>query len=36
MTAAAIITMILTMAIVTAFSAYYFWKVLRTPNKSEE
>jgi len=36
MTAAAIITMILTMGIVTAFSVYFFWKVLKTPNRTEE
>jgi hypothetical protein len=35
MTTAAWLTMILTMGIVTAFSAYFFWRVLNTPNKTD-
>ena len=36
MTIVAILMMVITMAIVTGFSVYFFWKVLKTPNKSEE
>ena len=35
MTFGAIITMVLTMGIVTSFTAYFFIKILRTPTKSE-
>lgn len=35
MTFGAVITMILTMGIVTAFTAYFFWKILKTPTKSD-
>lgn len=34
MTMGAIITMVLTMGIVTAFTTYFFVKVLKTPTKS--
>ena len=36
MTAAAWIMMITTMGTVTAFAGYFFWKVLKTPPKSEQ
>lgn len=37
MTAGAIITMVVTMSTVTAFTVYYFWKVLRTsPSKTDD
>jgi len=35
MNSAAIVMMVLTMGIVTAFSVYFFVKVLRTPPKSD-
>jgi len=34
MTTTAVVMMILTMGIVTSFTAYLFWKVLKTPPKS--
>jgi hypothetical protein len=36
MTTAAVLMMLITMGTVTAFTIYFFWKVLRTPHKSEE
>jgi hypothetical protein len=33
MTTGAVLMMILTMGIVSAFTLYFFWKVLRTPQK---
>jgi hypothetical protein len=36
MTNAAVITMIVTMAIVFGFAGYFFWKVIVTPRKTEE
>jgi hypothetical protein len=36
MTTTAVIMMVVTMGIVTAFTVYFFVKVLRTPTKSEE
>lgn len=35
MTTAALVMMISTMGIVTAFSVYFFWKVLKTPTKPD-
>ncbi len=35
MTTLAVVMMITTMGIITAFTGYFFWKVLRTPHKSE-
>ena len=36
MTVGALLMMIITMGIVTAFAGYFFWKVLKTPPKSEQ
>ncbi len=35
MTTIAIVMMIITMGVVTAFTGYFFWKVLKTPPKVE-
>ncbi len=36
MTLGAILTMVITMLIVTVFAGYFFWKVLKTPNRPDE
>ena len=36
MNTSAMVTMVVTMSIVTAFTVYYFVKVLRTPDKDPE
>jgi len=36
MSSSAIITMVLTQLFVTAVTGYFFYKVLKTPNKKEE
>jgi len=36
MTTAGLVMMIVTMGIVSAFTGYFFWKILKTPRKSDQ